>query len=176
MQRRRRTKTVLGGAENAPLKYCWSTLFIIKAYLEACLSEPWIDNKNIIMSRWWRRLGSLSVFSSTLVCRPPTQPASSVLYRPALVSDLSLFLPSLLAYLHGADVREPLNGIMVAFLRNQREQTGFLGLGVPFITASSIRVPLSPSLFAAKWQMDLPLVLVTNPKEHVMAHQVYVSV
>lgn len=44
-----------------------------------------------------------------------------------LCSDLhlSLFPPALLAYLHGADAGEPLYGIMVAFLRNQREQTGF---------------------------------------------------
>lgn len=45
-----------------------------------------------------------------------------------IIPPCPLFLiPSLLSYLLSADVHEPPNGIMEAFLRNQRERAGVLG-------------------------------------------------
>lgn len=124
------------------------------------------------------------------LCVSPIHPAACVVYIsfsqsfflmswsliiPSSISFYLLFsLPSLLAYLHGADVREPFNGIMVAFPRNQREQTGFLGLGVPLFTASrNIQVPhsLSLSFSSVITAVSTALAALTNPKEHIMTHQ-----
>lgn len=83
--------------------------------------ECGINNKST------QHLRCVSVILSTLLVQSISFGHSPRPILNTLCSDLHLsrFPPALLAYLHGADVGEPLYGIMVAFLRNQREQTGF---------------------------------------------------
>lgn len=110
-----------------------------------------------------------------LASLPFLHPDLSLVLPPSLSVPLSLcFLPSLLAYLYRADVHEPLDGIIVAFLKNQREQTGVLGIRCPPLTASrSIQVTHSNTAlsFSSTITAVSTTLVVTNPKEHIMTHQ-----